>query len=589
MKPLSHVYVANAVINDVRANAGRVKIGSLGLFTVKPEFRAALLEETYAPFVRAGAVGPDAFPSLLTGQTQAHAYTDKWLAFVTSRLHTSGTSPAAVSMNAFYAGYLSHICADIWTHDWVNQYAGGPWPEMSKLRTSAGAQNVIKHLTIEGLMDKNVESVKGSMKVDTKVPVAAMVDLIVESKRIPVLADNERLDRHDISCSTFLEDGFARKYWFTEQYLGAKGPVPLYLKAWHADLKNGLTRWVTAHERAVARHLSRGEDLFSALQSEWSDWAKLNLLSMYGAPDMLVKLPVLILRAIDFDIPYLDEIKKKIRDNIKDYICQQAFGMTYSELMSKVTPTILRNLLPDQATYDKVVRECGNVPPVSQISETSNPIVWNSITFAKLALLPLSEQRRVSQACGITLDAQHPPIPFGVMCIDGTGQYQFGAMAPLTRALLAKGVLRHYEPDRVLARMAEPRDGRRRSDISGLVKSVSVKVRTADKLGAGTDADIYFGVQLRDGSKKEWLLDIPLYNDLEKGDDDWYHFFTGMPNARKDQVQSVYLRMANTKGLGPDWNCHSIRVSVNGGPERSFAVNKEFKKTGDTWSGTAAF
>lgn len=590
MKALSHVYVANAVINDARANGGKVKVGN-ALYDVRPEYKSVLMNEAHAPFIRAGAVGPDAFPSLLTGQTQAHAFTDKWLAYIDHKLHVPSPSAAQEPLNAFFAGFLSHVCADMWTHDWVNHYAGGPWPELSKLATPAGTRNVITHLAIEGIMDENVSRVKSSMKRDIKAPVPELVGLLVNTKRVPVLADNEILGKQDIACCDFLDDDFARRYWFTQQYLGASSgnPVSKYLKAWHGDLKSGLEEMVIAHEKAISRHLTKDEDMFGALQDEWAKWAKRNVLSMYGGPDVLVKLPVDILNFLDIKVPFIDELKKKIKDNIKDYICTKAFGMTCDELKKQVSAQGLQAILKDPAVHAKVVAECGNIPNVSQLSAASNPIVWNSVTFTKIALMPVEEQRRLAKACGETLPADQPPVPFSVMCIDGSGQFKHGAAWPLTKGLLDKGIISHFDPARVRNQAPLPSDGRKLSSVAGRIKCASVKVTTADKMFAGTDADIQFGLAFKNGTTKEWVLDHKYYNDLERGDSDWYHFFTGLPPNRVDEIAGVSLRMVNTKGSSPDWNCKQIRVSINGGPSQDFAVNTEFKKAGNKWTKAASF
>ena len=597
MKALSHVYVANAMINDVIAHNGKVQIGNLGLFDIRPEFKVALLNAANHPFVRAGAVGPDAFPSLLTGQTQAHAFTDKWLAYIDSRMHTTDLRKVALNktlseLNAFFIGYLSHICADIWTHDWVNSYSGGPWPEFSKISTTQGIRNISIHLSIETIMDDNVKSVKNSMPVDVKVPINTMVDLLVNTKRVPVLADGETLAKDDIACCTFLEDGFIRKYWFTEQYLGASNANPFssYFREWHNDIKNGLVRWVNAHSNAIEAHFTRDEDLFSSLKEEWLKWAKWNLLSMYGAPDILVKLPVAILDMLDISIPFLTAIQDRIKDEIYNYICKQAFGMTYDALKRTITPAGLRTLINNPATFNKIMNECGNIPSLNQFSSNSNPIFLNSLVFSKIALMPLNEQLRLATICGQSLEKRVVPLPYNAMTIDGSGQFKHGTvMKKLTQGLFDKNVLKHFDKSRVLSQKPNPHDSRKRSEVVENLKSVSVQVKTTDRLWAGTNADIYFGLNFKDGSKAQWLLDQSYYDDLERGDNDWYHFFSRIPNKKKKDIQSVFLFMKNKDGPGPDWHCSRIRVCINGDDTQTFSVNKEFTRAGETWTKIANF
>lgn len=581
----------NAVIHDARTNGGKLKIGN-SLYNIRPEFKTPLLVESYAPYMRAGAVGPDAFPSLLTGQTQIHTYMDKWLAYLDHRLHKVNPNASQVPLNAFYMGYLSHVCADMWTHDWVNFYAGGPVPShFSTGANPAGIKNMLIHYLIEDFMDRSVSNVKSAMRLDIKVPVSDMVDLMINTKRTPVLADNERLGNADIQCADFLDDDFARFYWMTEQYLGAviANPVSSYLKAWHADVKNGLQDMVTAHERAITRHLSQGEDMFSALFGELQAWGRRNILSMYGGPDILVKLPSDIRNALRIRIPFLDELKQKIKDNVRDYICQKLFGMTYSQLTVEMKMDALRNLVNDTVVYNKIMNECGGIPRFDQITDASNPIVLNSITFTKIAFLPVIEQRRLARSCGIKYSQNPLSVPYGVMNIHGSGQFNYGDMGFLTRGMLDRNVLRHFDPVRARSQIPLPPERRRRSSVSGVLKCVSVKVKTADKPFAGTNSEINFGLRFSNGTVKEWKLATKFFNDLERNQDDWYHFFEDLPNITQDRINQVSLRMVNAKGINRKWTCSSIRVSINGGPDKYFRVNKEFQKTGDAWSKSTTF
>jgi len=590
MKALSHVYVANAVINDVRKNNGKVKIGDLGLFNVRPEFVTPLMNDNYAPFIRAGAIGPDAFPSLLSGQTQAHPYIDKWLAYMDNQMHVQNPSSNDIGKNAFYIGYLSHICADIWTHDWVIQYSGGPWPETAKMGSQESIKNVAIHLAIETILDNNVAMIKGNMPVNIAVPTQALVELIINTAKIPINSTNGILRDNDISCDAFLEKGFVKNYWYTQQFLGSAGSlnaITTYLIAWHGDLNKGLYEWVTAHEKAVSRHLSGGEDFFGALKDEWLQWAKKNLLSMYGTPDLLAKLPVFISNLLDINLDFFKELQQKVQNEIQDYICKIAFGMTFNELKEKINPNNLLSLLNDKVKHEKIISECQNIPLFTEINETHNPIFWNSVVFSKIALLPLSEQERLAKLCGISLPEGTYPLPFGAMSIDGSGQFKYGAMDVLTKNLFNKKIITHFEqPEAIFSRLPLPHEERKLCMVDSLLKSVSVQLHTTNKKYAGSDANIYFGVIFNDNTRAEWLLDLngAEYNDFETGDTNWYHLFNNMPNRKKEDIGQIFIRMDNYDNWsGDDWHCSAIVVSINGDSLQSFTVNKEFTHNGDMW------
>ena len=113
------------------------------------------------------------------------------------------------------------------------------------------------------------------------------------------------------------------------------------------------------------------------------------------------------------------------------------------------------------------------------------------------------------------------------------------------------------------------------------IGTLTVTIHTADSLGAGTDADIYFGLQSGD-ELQEWLLDKTGYDDFERGDTDDYYLYAGYDSFAPEKLTGVRLRMGKRSGLGPDWKCAWIRVWVNGHPTR-LKVDRTFKAGGAKW------
>ncbi len=64
-----HVYGANLVLQDV-VDDGQVDLGAWGTYPVDPDVAKAL--ELYPSYFRAGAVGPDGYPDIFTGQAFTH-------------------------------------------------------------------------------------------------------------------------------------------------------------------------------------------------------------------------------------------------------------------------------------------------------------------------------------------------------------------------------------------------------------------------------------------------------------------------------------------------------------------------------------
>jgi len=117
--------------------------------------------------------------------------------------------------------------------------------------------------------------------------------------------------------------------------------------------------------------------------------------------------------------------------------------------------------------------------------------------------------------------------------------------------------------------------------------TLTVSVRTGDESGAGTDADIYFGLVFADGITKEWLLDKEGYNDFERGDNDDYYLFLADKNCDPARVKSVYLRMGAEHGLGVAWKPASIGIRVNGTLVFERNVNVWLNHRGEKWESAA--
>ena len=153
-KPTTHVYLAQQAIADALDDE-HVDIPILGTsmflrYKVPDETLEAL--RLYLPQYRAGVLGPDAYPDMITGQVAAHppehdskvaGGTGSWLRHVWTSF---GSTPRE---HAFRLGYFTHAAGDIFGHSFVNRFAGGPFAIDPSL-------NFVRHMTIEGYVDKRL-------------------------------------------------------------------------------------------------------------------------------------------------------------------------------------------------------------------------------------------------------------------------------------------------------------------------------------------------------------------------------------------------------------------------------------------------
>jgi hypothetical protein len=125
----THVWVGQQVLNDLWPDC-RLTIGTFGDFEVDAGVCAMLKANPSA--YRMGSIGPDGFPDLVGGQMTTHPgladqpggwTTDEWLRFVMRRAAASKPADRAAAY-AFSLGYLTHAASDVFSHTYVNSYAG---------------------------------------------------------------------------------------------------------------------------------------------------------------------------------------------------------------------------------------------------------------------------------------------------------------------------------------------------------------------------------------------------------------------------------------------------------------------------------
>jgi hypothetical protein len=181
-KPKTHVFTAAEAVEEILAGSNSVTINGK---SYKVNEHVANAIRSYPEYYFGGAVGPDAFPDIVFGQSRIHpdsrcengskpdnecnfndgaSFTDDWLQHIYDEAwnyyhYCTGTGtgtgarpvecrdserPGAVL--AFMYGYLTHAAGDVWGHTFVNEFAGGEWP--FDLGSDLGIP--IRHIIVEG-------------------------------------------------------------------------------------------------------------------------------------------------------------------------------------------------------------------------------------------------------------------------------------------------------------------------------------------------------------------------------------------------------------------------------------------------------
>ena len=146
MKNRGHVYMARLLYDELVKNEGSLIIRTVpdenGHFEEQeyqvPEQIYRAIKSNRGCFL-AGAVGPDFFPDMLTGQMLIHPQNSgKWLDMMFRELQTiSPQSQEYGKALAFYLGWMMHYCGDMYGHHFVNLYAYGWFPSIMEMAEDA--------------------------------------------------------------------------------------------------------------------------------------------------------------------------------------------------------------------------------------------------------------------------------------------------------------------------------------------------------------------------------------------------------------------------------------------------------------------
>lgn len=179
----THLYIAEQVFKDLRD----CKLEFGATYVDVPEPRCGQIKENRGAFL-AGAIGPDAFPDLIVGQSFLHPGTENgrqaadWLDLLLSRASTGEEI-------AFAFGNMIHAAGDMFAHSYVNNYAGGAF-EISGFRPK---DIEARHTLLEKYIDQRL-SYNPPVDVLT-VPTSFVVNTMVRTSYIPL---NQSLSVQDL-------------------------------------------------------------------------------------------------------------------------------------------------------------------------------------------------------------------------------------------------------------------------------------------------------------------------------------------------------------------------------------------------------
>lgn len=455
-KAKAHLYFAEEALKDALDNDSVTLLapdGSLiGPFEVNRNMLDAVRQ--YPAQFRAGAIGPDAYPDILTGQQLIHPASPgscHWLNYLWNETAQEGTLP----QKAFVAGFFSHAAGDLFGHTYINHFAGGPF----ELGT-----NALKHIAVESYFDKCLPGIitwdghkftENDVKIDDGLDDFIYRKLVFASPgsylqrclfmgkdsltSIPKYFSKvrnglnldirnyyrklEAFDKEYDNLIKAADDCDLLDWGCSKVILYASAALTLAEKAayqviyflpvsykeyWLKDVDDGLKKWPgVSHEINLALNCADTMDTERA-ETAAGDFAINNMLSMIGAPDVLGTTITFIKSVLDGIVPefiqkFIDEAQK----DLLNFILRKTIGFDLEELNAITKDPenqfVVLGLNFEEFRNNELHLEEGD----TLMDYLQVPAAINTINMIKLSFLPKQEIQRlltVLNVSGITSD-----------------------------------------------------------------------------------------------------------------------------------------------------------------------------------------
>lgn len=477
-KPTSHVYFAEIAAKDA-LDDGYVDIPILSTGEVR---RYRVDEQTLNALrygrqqYRAGVLGPDAYPDILTGQQVIHPDphdsgvaqgSDAWLE------HVWGSFGDNNWQHAFRLGFMTHAAGDTYGHTFINNFSGAPF-------TLTPPDNAVRHIVLEGYIDKRLPageltgdffsaSINGvddriySAMVDARpgspldriLPSASSstnmsVPRLFSTLRANLDADIRAYYDHKADLQRRI-DNCAWTDWSCSNvalaaelaaYVAMNGLQTTYKEYWRNDIDEGLRLWPqVSHEVALALFFNpeRKADTEKA-DRILTDYATRHILSMAGLPTFIGLTVAVVGDIIEAITPdFLLEPIRQMKAELLDMLLKGATGMTKAELKDYLTrpdryfDQVMQTGNGEHITLERFNREYLHIsdPGFQNPSESFDyrvlPAAYNTVIASKLVLLQPDEVNRLIRDLGGSRRLERPNVMLGFAhTLDGSRQWRDG-------------------------------------------------------------------------------------------------------------------------------------------------------------------
>jgi len=586
-KILSHVNSADIILLELqrsaRQNGGQAKVtikipdgsGESYSYNLPSEYQEAIL--SYPDAFRAGSMGPDIYPDLMTGQGYIHPLFDvedkktkqvlyqvssgEWIPLLCNSLNmlpkNSAKRKEALS---FTLGFMLHYCGDMFGHDFINSFAGGTYPDLDKVDYLNGKDPnlniILSHSAEESFMDEqvNTDFYKRYGYLGISAPLQFIKDTLVYNGDVNNGVTRIFPDRYRElpALYNYLIDLRTKLYNTAESWRPscevAHTTAVKYLDAWIADLDKATEELIKCFDKIGSRMLTEPDNTFGIVKEEILDnWFKNYGKYITPAPDIAIdgifdlsKLKDAlneILAAIGLD-SFIKDIEKWMQEQVVN-IALSALGLTG-----------LQEAIKDYKNRFSEAEE--------QLDHKDNPFKPSKNNYEEYKNyidLYADEQELLGK---YSLDQILNGRDNGALdnAIDSDFEAFYNTMVMFKLILMGPENFTSFV--KTLSGVNQTQFKKNTGNI--VATSLEVQVNTSDMPNAGTDDNIYVEVYKTNNefvTKK--VLDKSSYNDFERGDTDTYTVELKQP-VRVDQLK-VYIKKESTGTGSPDWDCGFVKIT----------------------------
>ncbi|MCM1989944.1 PLAT/LH2 domain-containing protein [Oceanirhabdus seepicola] len=531
----TQVYIANEIIAELQKNGGYVEIEGQGKVEVPDNIKNAILNQQDA--FRAGAVGPDFYPSFLVGLRGIHAnesgyYLEKLIQDYIDNPPADATERQKIE--AFLLGMQVHYSGDIISRTEFNELAGGDFPRISyeMINSKSEANVLLRYSAIEGYYDSILPEKGYSYEI------AAPIDFV--AKYMAFNGENGG------NIKRGLNDKYKYSSDASKSKVGTELPLVLFVKyqnevvkfnntlnkngvtgaissatqidRWIGGIEGSIEDWIRSNEKAASRVLN-GESSAYALSKEYAAYVNGPLENMIPLRDVIKILKT------GSGVGFLDEVlgvSDSITGEVTDFLSANIAGGNDTKSSNELAKILINDsaLFSDDTDVlknkikiagDKSVREAKNLAKLTLLGQTGlKQVIYNT-----------GIEDRISQK-GLKLDA------FSSIELK---EAHTGLVVTL------------------------------KTGDEASWKSVTSWLDGSMLKGFGTDSDVNCYVTFKDGTVVTKKLDKPGYNDFETGDTDDY--YVEFDKVRKlSEIQNIKIGI--TKYID-EWYLNSAVLKTVGG------------------------